>query len=126
MKTLFYCVIIGICSCNPVKKTVIETIPEGTQVISDSLPACVRALIDKFKSEEFKNPPRKIYSYLYAGKKVYYVTAVCCDNYSDLYNDSCRLIAHPDGGITGRGDGKITEFETAKNQKLLWEDSRKR
>ncbi len=84
------------------------------------------ALIDKFKSEETTNPPRKIYSYLYAGKKVYYVSAVCCDNFSDLYNDSCRLIAHPDGGFTGRGDGKIIDFETAKNEKLLWADSRKK
>ena len=128
MKILLLSIIISVFSCNSAKQSVAnEAVPEGTKVISDSLPACVRALIDKFKSEEPTNPPRKIYSYIYAGKKVYYVTAVCCDNYSDLYNDSCRLIAHPDGGFTGRGDGKITDFDAKKsNEKLLWADSRKK
>ena len=34
-------------------------------------------------------------------------------------------MGHPDGGFTGKGDGKIKDFETATDEKLLWADSRK-
>lgn len=90
------------------------------------LPSCLNKLIAQFKQEDVQNPPRKIYSYTYDGKTVYYVTPPCCDFFSDLYDKNCNLIAHPDGGITGRGDGRAKDFVNSKtNEKLVWEDSRK-
>ena len=90
------------------------------------LPSCVRIMIDKFKSEEVQNPPRKIFSYTYKGKNVFYVPALCCDFYSDLYDDNCKLIAHPDGGFTGKGDGSAPDFiKTRSNERLIWEDLRR-
>lgn len=90
-------------------------------------PACVKALIKKFSAEEKQNPPRSIYSYTYKGKTVYYVTPPCCDFFSDLYDSAtCKLIGHPDGGITGKGDMQMMDFNTAKsNEKLIWKDTRK-
>ena len=112
--------------CNASKKnSAVDIAPEGSKVVVDSLSVCVKVLIEKMKSEAVTNPPRKIYSYIYLGKKVFYLPPFCCDNFSDLYNDSCRLMGHPDGGITGRGDGKIKDFNTATEEKLLWADSRK-
>lgn len=90
-----------------------------------SLPACLKKLIREFTEEEKQNPPRSIYSYTYQGKQVYFVPAICCDFFSDLYDDKCNLIAHPDGGYTGRGDGKASDFiETKSNGKLIWKDGR--
>lgn len=101
----------------------------ANKTASDSLallPICIKALVEKMKSELVTNPPSKLYSYTYNKKTVYYVPPVCCDNFSDLYDDSCEIIAHPDGGFTGRGDGKIPNFEKEKsNEKLIWEDKRK-
>ena len=114
--------------CVPAKQSAAKTevVSAAEERAPDSLPVCIKAMIKKFKSEGKTNPPRKIYSYTYNGKKVYYVTAVCCDNFSDLYNSNCELIGHPDGGFTGRGDGKYRDFPTVrKNEKLLWEDTRK-
>lgn len=89
-------------------------------------PNCIKELISKFAGEEPKNPRRKITSYQYKNATVYYVPAVCCDNYSDLYDSQCGLIGHPDGGFTGRGDGKIVDFANhASHQTLIWEDKRK-
>jgi len=91
------------------------------------VPSCITKLIETFKAEEVQNPPRKIFSYMYKGKTVYYVPAICCDFFSDLYDGDCKLIGHPDGGFTGKGDGKITDFETEKkDEKLVWADPRKR
>lgn len=89
------------------------------------LPYCLNKLVTKFRQEEVQNPPRKIYSYSYNGNIVYYVTPPCCDFFSDLYDKNCNLIAHPDGGITGRGDGRAKDFLNSRsNEKLVWEDSR--
>lgn len=91
-----------------------------------SLPKCINKLISDFKSEPKQNPPRKIFSYTYHDSTVYYVQPICCDFYSDLYDNKCNLIAHPDGGFTGKGDGKIKDFrKEATNEKLVWEDTRK-
>ena len=127
MKLLILSLSLVAFGCNASKKSsAVDIMPDGSKVVVDSLPVCVKVLIEKMKSEVVTNPPRKIYSYIYLGKKVFYVPALCCDNFSDLYNDSCRLMGHPDGGITGKGDGKIKDFEIAKAEgKLLWEDTRK-
>ncbi len=94
---------------------------------SANLPACIKALIEKMKTSAVTNPPSKLYSYTFEGKTVFYVPAVCCDQFSNLYNDSCKIIAHPDGGFTGRGDKKLPTFNTTKtNEKLIWEDKRTR
>ena len=83
-------------------------------------------MIKGFEKEEKQNPPRKIYRYTYKGKTVYYVTPPCCDFYSDLYDSTCKLIGHPDGGFTGKGDRRMPDFHTSKsNEKLIWEDKRK-
>jgi hypothetical protein len=91
----------------------------------DSLPGCINELIQRFQKEEIQNPPRKIYSYQYKGSTVYYVTPPCCDFFSELYDNKCNLLGHPDGGITGKGDGKLADFTKLKlNETLVWEDNR--
>ena len=125
MKIFFLGLMLSVFGCNSSKINASEVAPEGSKVVADSLPVCVKVLIEKMKSEPVTNPPRKIYSYKYLGKKVFYVPAICCDFFSDLYNDSCRLMGHPDGGFTGKGDGSIKDFNTATDEKLLWADSRK-
>jgi len=91
----------------------------------DDIPICIQDIIKKHQKEEKQNPPINIYSYSYRGMTVYYETAPCCDMFSNLYNKECILLGHPDGGITGRGDGKFLDFATvATNQKLVWEDKR--
>ena len=50
-------------------------------------------------------PPRSITAYEYQGETVYYVLKESCDQFSDLLDSDGNLIGHPDGGITGRGDG---------------------
>ena len=90
-----------------------------------SVPVCINEMIEKFKKEAKQNPPRKIFHYTYKDKTVFYVTAPCCDFFTDLYDENCNLLGHPDGGITGKGDGKFPDFEkTRSNERVIWEDSR--
>ena len=124
MKHILFILFIAVASCCSSTKSQQES--ESDMVDGIVVPACVKKMIERFKAEEVQNPPRKIYSYQYNGKTVYYVTAPCCDFYTDLYDSKCNLIAHPDGGFTGKGDGKLPDFVKSRtNEKLIWEDKRK-
>ncbi len=68
-----------------------------------------------------------IKEYQFNGIKVYYIPADCCDQLNPLYDESGKIICHPSGGITGRGDGKCPDFKPAASDgKLIWEDSRQK
>ena len=89
-----------------------EELPEGT-------PECIRQKIDYMLRNW--NPPGEVYSYFYEGKKVYYITARCCDFYSELYDENCNFICAPGGGFGGGGDGKCRDFfSSATDRQLVW------
>lgn len=90
-----------------------------------SHPVWLNDLIVHFEGEPMANPPVVIKEYLYNGEKVYFIPARCCDIYSDLYDEEGNLIAHPDGGITGNGDGRASDFhEKATYVRTVWSDPR--
>ena len=88
-------------------------------------PAWLKARITAVLAERKRNPLTHIYRYQYGGQTVYYITAPCCDQYSEVFDTKGNLVCHPDGGMTGKGDGKCADFEKNKsNEKLVWQDPR--
>ncbi|MEO7443974.1 MAG: hypothetical protein ABIT96_08665 [Ferruginibacter sp.] len=128
MKNLFVVVLLVACSCcssKTAQKGGIETEPTSVTTPYIGVSPCIQKLINQYAAEDKQNPPRKIYSYQYKGKQVYYVPAICCDFYSDLLDENCNVLGHPDGGITGKGDGKLPDLNAEKKEeKLVWEDKR--
>jgi hypothetical protein len=91
------------------------------ETIDAAVPTCIKNKIDSFKLKEAHEKPQRVIEYVYKGKKVYYVVMPCCDFFNEVYDDKCNLLGAPDGGFTGKGDGKIPDFfEEAKNEKLVW------
>ncbi len=89
------------------------------------LPACVQQKIEQIKAQARWNPPAEVNEYIYNGKTTFLFTSDCCDQYIMLYDDQCNLICAPAGGITGKGDGKCTDFyNTAKLIRMIWKDPR--
>jgi hypothetical protein len=85
----------------------------------------LKNLIQLLKNEKATNPPAKIYRYFYKDQVVYYVTSRCCDRPGELYNIDGNKICEPDGGITGKGDGRCTTFfDERSDETLIWEDKR--
>jgi len=109
------------------KKTVTgEEQKEVAEQVKDSVPACVRRLIEESKKETPPSTPLQVDEYLYNGKKVFLTNAPCCDFYNMLYDDSCRSLCAPTGGFTGRGDGKCPDFsKTATFVKFVWRNTSK-
>jgi len=93
--------------------------------INAGLPKCMSNKIDSFKLKEAHEKPQRVVEYLYKNKKVYYVVMPCCDFFNEVYDDKCNYLGAPDGGFTGKGDGKIPDFtEQAKVVKTVWEASK--
>ena len=102
-----------------------KTAESGTGEINDSIPSCIRIKIEAIKKEPRWNPPAQVDEYTYNGKTVFLFSADCCDQYNMLYDNNCNTICAPSGGITGKGDGKCSDFfKTAKFIKLIWKDPR--
>ena len=92
---------------------------------SSSVPFCISAKIEALKNQPKGNPAYSVYQYRYNGHTVYYFPPQCCDQFSDLYDENCNLICHPDGGLIGTGDGNCRDFLTTRtNDVLIWKDSR--
>lgn len=86
---------------------------------------CIDYVIDQIKSEAVRNPPAKIYESVYKKAKFYYIPPYCCDVYGTLLDEDCNVVCHPDGGLTGKGDGYCPEFVKELNHyELFWEDDR--
>ena len=82
-------------------------------------------MIRDLESRPPTNPPLTITRYEYQGRAVYYQTATCCDIFSNVYTEEGEIIGHPDGGITGQGDGRLPDFFQARDREfLIWRDAR--
>ena len=96
---------------------------KGTSVSPD--PQWLTALIQTLESQPVANPPAFIARYDYRGETVYYLPPRCCDIPSVVYNAAGTIICHADGGITGGGDGRCSDFFAArKNEQIVWRDPR--
>ena len=90
-------------------------------------PIWVEKLIIQFQNKPVGNPPQSIWRYEYNRQTVYYVPPQCCDQPSTLYDANGNIICAPDGGFSGRGDGRCPDFFTNRtNEYLVWKDPRSR
>ena len=89
-------------------------------------PTWVTALIRQLETEPVANPPAFVARYDYKGQDVYFVPQRCCDIMSILYNSDAAIVCHPDGGLTGKGDGKCADFfAERRNERIVWRDSKR-
>lgn len=105
----------------PFEKTKRDSMSDKTSAYT-SVPACIKNKTDSFKLKEDYEKPQKVFEYNYKGKTVFYVVMPCCDFFNEVFDDKCNYLGAPDGGFTGKGDGKLPDFfEKAKVVKLIWQ-----
>ncbi len=87
------------------------------------MPPCMVSKIEEMQKDAKANQPQSVTQYLYKGNAVFYISSGCCDQYNPVYSSDCEYLGAPDGGITGKGDGKIIDFfAAATNKKVVWEN----
>jgi Domain of unknown function (DUF6970) len=92
---------------------------------SESLPPWLATLIDSLQRQPVSNPPAFVARYDYRAQVVYYLPPHCCDVWSSLYDTVGVIICHPDGGLSGSGDGLCPDFfQQRANERIVWRDAR--
>lgn len=85
------------------------------------MPTCLVQKIQAMTADPNEGSPISVSRYLYNDKIVYYMVSPCCDKYNVVYDSACNVLGFPDGGFTGRGDGKMTDFrKVATDEKVIW------
>ncbi len=88
-------------------------------------PPWLQRLIGQMKAGPPGNPPQTVWRYRYRGQLVYYLPPQCCDQTSVLFDAGGTVIGAPDGGLSGRGDGRAADFHALRREGvLLWRDPR--
>jgi hypothetical protein len=80
-------------------------------------------MIARVEDGPLEAPPASFYRCVYKNQKVFFKPARCCDIPSEVWDEKGSHICSPDGGETGRGDGKCRGFSDAKCT-LIWNDTR--
>jgi hypothetical protein len=94
---------------------------------ADLVPAPDPPCVDDLIAEILSRPPygASITRAMYRGQVTYLVQEPCCDFLNPLYDSSCQVICHPDGGIHGQGDGLCADYYDERwDVQVIWEDPR--
>jgi hypothetical protein len=84
-------------------------------------PRFIRKEIRHYKKEPDPKKVPVITRYTYNGSYVYYFLMPCCDQQNTLYDKKGRVLCVPDGGITGKGDGRCPDFQQQKKDGVqIW------
>ncbi|MDQ6844939.1 MAG: hypothetical protein M3Z92_11385 [Bacteroidota bacterium] len=87
----------------------------------NNMPDCLRIKIKSMTADPAEGSPQSVSSFTYKQQTVYYVVSPCCDKYNVVYDSACNILGYPDGGFTGKGDGKMMDFRTeATDKKIVW------
>lgn len=85
------------------------------------MPKCLQEKVVSMSENPSEGTPLYVTRYTYKNKTVYYVASSCCDKFNAVYDEDCNLLGHPDGGLTGKGDGTLMDFRSeATNSKVIW------
>lgn len=113
-------ILVFIFSCSIIKGR------EDKTALQESIPLCLQQEMDAIKNKTTSNPPLQIEEYLCNDKRVFLYMADCCDQFNMLYDDNCKSICAPSGGLDGSGDRKCSDFSAnAKHVKVTWKNTDK-
>ena len=89
------------------------------------IPSVVNDEISQIKKSPPQTPRLEVWRYTYNNMITYYIPPKNADGFSDLYDEHGNLVCHPDGGFSGGGDSKCTDFfDKRTNGELIWKDNR--
>jgi hypothetical protein len=102
------------------------TCTHNSRARDEAVPAWLTTLIHSLEADPVAVPPAKLTRYTYRGQTVFYLPPRCCDVLSTLYDAEGRKMCSPDGGLTGKGDGRCADFFTERtDERPIWEDTRR-
>jgi hypothetical protein len=93
----------------------------STRVEVAGVPGWLRIRLADYDAQTGPGAPRAVYAVAYGGATAYYVQSGCCDQLDPLVDADGKLLCHPTGGYTGRGDEKcIAKLPPADQRREVW------
>lgn len=88
------------------------------------VPSWVQSQIEMLKAQPpYRTGKKMILKYRYQYMDVYYIPADCCDQLNPLYDEFGKKICSPDGGFTGKGDGRCPDFDrSSQTAVIIWQE----
>ena len=97
----------------------------GPPLAPGPLPTWLSSFIRDLESQPPANPPAFVARYEFTGDVVYFLPQRCCDIWSTVYRTDGAILCHPNGGISGTGDGRCPDFFAQRtNDEIIWRDTR--
>lgn len=88
---------------------------------TNAVPTCLQSIINSMAAQP-NGSPQSVSRYNYKSQPIYYLVSPCCDKYNIVYDSACNILGYPDGGLTGKGDGKMIDFANeASGKQVVWE-----
>jgi hypothetical protein len=92
---------------------------------SGNIPSCVQSAIDSSMAKPKGYYYQSISEYQLNNKTIYLFVPGCCDRLINAYDETCKYLFAPSGGITGCGDCLHPNFfNEAIFIRSVWEDNR--
>ena len=96
--------------------TVSQTLTEG-----EAPPSWLIKRIKTFESGPANHAPYGIWQITHNGRPAYYFRSPCCDQYNPLIDDTGVVMCNPDGGKSGKGDGRCSNPADPNTKvRLVW------
>lgn len=106
----------------------LSALPGCSAAVSpQAMPDWLRAKIEGFTAAPQGSAPDRVLSAQLEGRQYFYIPGACCDQFNGLYDESGQYLCAPDGGFSGRGDGKCSDASRqVMGEKMhpVWQDPR--
>jgi hypothetical protein len=89
--------------------------------LESALPACIEERVNPRGTGGFEPRPLEVWQWEVDGKTYYYCLNDCCDAFNLLYDEDCKRVCAPDGGMTGAGDQNCPTWQGTITKTLLWQ-----
>ena len=88
------------------------------------IPAWLQQRLAEYERMDAAARPVAVRSWVDQGRTFYYIVAGCCDRFNEVYDQNGRYVCAPDGGYTGRGDGKCVGLNQRQSMQSVWPQTR--
>ena len=108
--------LLALAACAPIQKLDCDAVSPARDI------PWLRTKIAELEKDKDRNGDVQIFRYDYRNRHVFWITGYGDDRPSELYECDGEKICEPDGGITGKGNGKCPDFfGRRENEHRIWQ-----
>ncbi len=86
-----------------------------------AMPTWLQTKIKQESQQPLTTATQAIWKISHRGQSAYFLQSPCCDQFNPLLDQNGKLLCHPAGGISGKGDGRCPKpADVGTQPQLIW------